>query len=75
MCTHIIMTCVVCTVLAERRGFLLVCAQCRDMLSRDNLVNGVHRVLVRSGGVLNSGMVQCVEYNARVISARDTKIA
>jgi hypothetical protein len=36
-------------------------AQCGYMLSRDSLVNGARRVLVRGGGVLNFGMVQCVE--------------
>jgi hypothetical protein len=30
------------------------------MLSRDSLVSGARKVLVRSGGVLNFGMVQCV---------------
>jgi hypothetical protein len=40
---------------------LVVCAQCGYMLSRDSLVNGARRVLVRGGGVLNFGMVQCVE--------------
>jgi hypothetical protein len=55
------MTHVVCAMLAERRGVLLVCAQCGYMLSRDNLVSGVRRVLVHSGGVLNFGMVQCIE--------------
>jgi hypothetical protein len=48
-------------------------AQCGYMLSRDNLVSGAHRFLVRDGDVLNSIMVQRVEYNARGISARDTK--
>jgi hypothetical protein len=51
----------VCTVLAERRGVWLVHAQCGYMLSRDSLVNGARRVLVRGGGVLNFGMVQHVE--------------
>jgi hypothetical protein len=39
----------------------LVRVQCGYMLSRDSLVNGERRVLVRGGGVLNSGMVQHVE--------------
>jgi hypothetical protein len=43
------------------------------ILSRGNLVNGVRRVLVRGGGILNSSMVQRVEYNARGILVRDTK--
>jgi hypothetical protein len=67
------MTHVVCAVLAEHRGVLLVHAQCGYMLSCDSLVSGARRVLVRGGDVLNSGMVQHIEYNARGISARDTK--
>jgi hypothetical protein len=54
----------VCTVLTERRGILLVHAQCGYMLSRDNLINGARRVLVRGGGILKFGMVQHVECNA-----------
>jgi hypothetical protein len=61
VCTHIIMAHMVCTVLAERRGVLLVHAQCGYMLSRDSLVNGARRVLVHAVGVLNFGMVQHVE--------------
>jgi hypothetical protein len=57
VCTHIIMAHMVCTVLAERRGVWLVCVQCGYMMSRENLVNGAHKVLVRDGGVLNFGMV------------------
>jgi hypothetical protein len=45
---------VVCIVLAECRGVLLVHAQCGYMLSRNSLVSGAHRVLVRGGDVLNS---------------------
>jgi len=59
--THLIMACVVCAVLAERRGILLVRAQCGFMWSRDNLVNGACRVMVRSGGVLKFGMVQWID--------------
>jgi hypothetical protein len=59
--THTIMACVVCVVLAERRETLLVHTQCGYVLSRNNLVNGACRVLVRGGGVLNYGMVQRVE--------------
>jgi hypothetical protein len=58
---HIIVACMVCKVLAKRRGILLVCAECGYILSRNSLVNGVHRVLVRGGGVLNFGMVQHIE--------------
>jgi hypothetical protein len=61
MCTHIIMVHKVCAVLVEHRETLLVCMQCGYMLPRDNLVNGVRRVLVRGGGILNFGMVQRVE--------------
>jgi hypothetical protein len=61
LCRHIIMACVVCTVLAEHRGLLLVHAECGYILSHDNLVNGVHRLLVYSGGVLKVGMVQRIE--------------
>jgi hypothetical protein len=43
------------------------------MLSRYSLVNGARRVLVRSGDILKSGMVQRVEYIACIISVRDTK--
>jgi hypothetical protein len=39
----------------------LVCAQHGYMLSHNNLVNGACKVLVRGGGVLNFGMVECVE--------------
>jgi hypothetical protein len=73
VCTHIIMACVVCTVLAERRGILLVRVQCGYMLLRDILVNGAHGVLVRDGGVLNFGMVQRVECNVCIILVHDTK--
>jgi hypothetical protein len=52
---------VVCELLAERRGVLLVLLQCGYMLSRDSLVSGMRRVLVRNGDVLNSSMVQRVE--------------
>jgi hypothetical protein len=48
-------------------------AQCGYMLSHNSLVSDARKVLVRSGDVLNSGMVQCVEYNARRISTQDTK--
>jgi hypothetical protein len=65
---------VVCRVLLECRGVLLVHVQCGYMLSHDSFVSGVHKFLVRSGDVLKSGMVQCVEYNACGISTRDTKI-
>jgi hypothetical protein len=61
VCTHIIMVRMVCAVLAERRGVWLVRTQCGYMLSRDSLVNGARRVLVRGGGVVNIGMVQRVE--------------
>jgi hypothetical protein len=57
VCTHIIMAWVVCAILAEHRGVWLVHAQCGYMLSHNNLVNGVRRVLVRSGGVIKFGMV------------------
>jgi hypothetical protein len=40
VCTHIIMVCVVCAVLAERGGVWLVRAQYGYMLLRDSLVNG-----------------------------------
>jgi hypothetical protein len=61
VCTHIIMVCMVCIVLAECRGVWLVCAQYGNMLLCDSLVNGVRKVLVRSGGVLNFGMMQRVD--------------
>jgi hypothetical protein len=48
VCTHIIMTCVVCTVLVERRVWL-VGAQYEYMLSCDSSVNGARRVLLRGG--------------------------
>jgi hypothetical protein len=35
--------------------------KCGYMLSRDSLVNGARRVLVRGGGILKFGMVQRVE--------------
>jgi hypothetical protein len=57
VCTHIIMACVVCAVLAECRETLLVRAQCGYMLSRDNLVNDARRLLVCGGGIQNFGMV------------------
>jgi hypothetical protein len=57
----IIMVCVVCAVLTERRGILLVHVQCGYILSRDSLVNGACGVPVPGGGILNFGMVQCVE--------------
>jgi hypothetical protein len=56
MCTHIIMAHVVCVVLVEHRGILLVRPQYGYMLSRDSLVNGTCIVLVHSGGVLKFGM-------------------
>jgi hypothetical protein len=59
--THIIMAHMVCTVLAEHRDTLLVHAQCRYMLSHNNLVSRARRVLVRGGNVLNSVMEQRVE--------------
>jgi selenophosphate synthetase-related protein len=65
--------CVVCAVLVERRGILLVHAQCGYMLSRDSLVSGARRVLVHDGDVLKSGMVQRIEYNVCEISGHDTK--
>jgi hypothetical protein len=52
---------VVCVVLVERIGVLLVRAQCEYMLLRDSLVSGARRVLVRGGDVLNFGMAQRVE--------------
>jgi 1,6-anhydro-N-acetylmuramate kinase len=52
-----------------------VCTQYGYMLRHNNLVNGAHRVLVRGGGILNFGMMQRVEWIARGISSRDTKIA
>jgi len=60
VCTHIIMMCVVCTVLADHRETLLACAQCGYMLFHDSLVNGECRVLVRGGRVLKFDMVQHV---------------
>jgi hypothetical protein len=75
MDAHIIMAPVVCAVFIEHRGILLVRAQCGYMLSCNNLVNGVHGVLVHGGGLLNFGMVQRVEKNTRRILAHDTKIA
>jgi hypothetical protein len=36
-------------------------AQYGYMLLHDSLINGAHKVLVRSGGILKFGMVQCVE--------------
>jgi hypothetical protein len=49
VCTHILMACVVCTLLKERRRILLVRAQGGFMLARDNLINGASRVLVHGG--------------------------
>jgi hypothetical protein len=43
------MACVVCAVLAERRGVWLVCAQFGYMLLHENLVNGALRVLECGG--------------------------
>jgi hypothetical protein len=43
------MACMVCAVLAKRRGVWFVCAQCGYMLLHDNLVNGARRVVVRGG--------------------------
>jgi hypothetical protein len=57
VCTHIIMVCVMCTMLVEHRGVLLVYTQCGYMLSHDSLVSGAHRVLVHGGDILNYGMV------------------
>jgi hypothetical protein len=57
----IIMVRVVCALFTESREILLVRAQCGYLLSCDILVHGAHRVLVRRGGVLKFGMVQCVE--------------
>jgi hypothetical protein len=57
VCTHIIMVCEVCAILVECKGILLVHAQCGYMLSRNNLINGARRVVVRDGGVLNFVMV------------------
>jgi hypothetical protein len=51
----------VCTILVERRETLLVHTQCGYMLSHNNLVNGACKILVHGGGILNFGMVQCVE--------------
>jgi hypothetical protein len=61
VCTHIIMACVVCAVLAERRGILLVHVRCGFILSHDSLINDVRGVVVRGGGILKFCMVQCVE--------------
>jgi hypothetical protein len=61
VCTHIIMLRVVCIVLAEKKGVWLVRALYGYMLSHDSLVNGVHRVLVRGGGVLKFGIMKHVE--------------
>jgi hypothetical protein len=74
VCARIIMARVVCTVLTERRGILLVRVQCGYMLSRDNLINGARGVLVHGGGILKFGMVQRIECNACGILACDTKI-
>jgi hypothetical protein len=61
VCTHIIMVRMVCIVLVECRGVWLVCTQYGYMLLHKILVNDVHRVLVRSVGVLNFGMMQHVD--------------
>jgi hypothetical protein len=74
VCTCIIIAHVVCTVLIERRGILLVRAQCVYMLSCNNLINGAWGVSVCGGGILKFCMVQRVECNAHEILARDTKI-
>jgi 1,6-anhydro-N-acetylmuramate kinase len=50
-------------------------AQCGYMLSHDSLVSDARRVLVCGGGILNSGMMQRVEYNVHGTLARDTKTA
>jgi hypothetical protein len=63
-----------CTILIERRGILLVRAQCVYMLSRENLINGAWGVSVLGGGVLKFCMVQRIECNAHEILARETKI-
>jgi hypothetical protein len=47
--------------------------QCEYMLLRDDLISGASRVLVRSGDILYSGMVQHIESNVRKISTFDTK--
>jgi len=52
---------VVCAILAEHRGVLLVRVQCGYMLLRDSLVSCACRVLVHGGDVLKYGMVQHVE--------------
>jgi hypothetical protein len=61
VCTRIIMAHVVCAVLSEHRGILLVTAHYGYMLSHANLISGAREVLVHSGGLLNFGMVQHVE--------------
>jgi hypothetical protein len=61
VCTHTIMACMVCTVIAKRRGILLLHVQCGYMFLRDSLVNGAHGVLVCGGGILKFGMVRHVE--------------
>jgi hypothetical protein len=74
VCTCIIMVCVVCAVLTEHRGILLVRAQCGYMLSHDSLVNGVQSTGARWGRTkLWHGATRRVKC-ARGILARDTKI-
>jgi hypothetical protein len=64
-----------CTLKFGTEIFFGVHTQYGYMLSRDNLVNGVCGVMVHGVGVLNIGMVQCVEKNVCEILAHDTKIA
>jgi hypothetical protein len=56
------------------RDILLGRAQYGYMLLRDSLFNGVRGVTVHGLGILNIGMMQCVEKNVHEILARNTKI-
>jgi hypothetical protein len=47
--------------IAERRGVWLVCTQYEYKLSRDSVVNGAPRLMVRGRGVLSFGRVQRIE--------------
>jgi hypothetical protein len=62
VCTHIILVHVWCAQYWQSIEEFCWCTHNVGIfLSRDSLINGVHRVLVHSGSVLNFGMVQHIE--------------
>jgi hypothetical protein len=46
-----------------QRSLVGACTQYEYKLSRDSVVNGVCRLRVHSRGILNFGMLQCIELN------------